>query len=665
MNISADKSMDENLFSALEQSCDAIYEVNISKNTLTLIFTNSSQYIKNPPLNDFKKLYAGTILNFIHSDSWDIFFSELTLPFIRKCFSQGGTRIVRECKILCADKKYRWSSCTIIPCKGCGDEIYFCIISDIEKNRRPLEHHVECNILKLEERLKYQMEHDLLTDIYSYKKFYSVTQELIDSNPDTKFVIIYLDIEKFISINDFFGNDRGDKLLVFIADTIKSIFRNIDKSTFGRLESDHFAMCFPHTPDGTEDFIAFLEKEIKSYDIPFEIVPDFGIYTVGDENIPVHLMCDRAKLATEEIKGNYVRRSAYYDESFRNKILKEQQITNSMNQALLRHEFVIYLQPKCNIKSRAVIGAEALVRWNHPTMGIIPPNDFIPIFEANGFIMKLDEYVWEEACRLISRWQKEKHFSIPVSVNVSRVNLHNPNLCDILINLTEKYSISPKLLELEITESAYADNSQLLMSVIKRLRAHGFLIAMDDFGSGYSSLNMLKDFDIDVLKFDLRFLDDENFSGKGGSILCSVVRMAKWLNIPVVAEGIETEEQAGFLKSIDCLTGQGFYYSRPVPVADFEVQFKDNLHSPEEGAPQYFKAGFGMDEIWNPSSPMSLLFNDIFTAIGLYEYSGGHIEALRLNDSYYEMVGAKREQSFMDGIHIIDTIHPHDKEIVN
>ncbi|MEG1972300.1 MAG: GGDEF domain-containing protein, partial [Oscillospiraceae bacterium] len=223
MNISADKSMDENLFSALEQSCDAIYEVNISKNTLTLIFTNSSQYIKNPPLNDFKKLYAGTILNFIHSDSWDIFFSELTLPFIRKCFSQGGTRIVRECKILCADKKYRWSSCTIIPCKDCGDEIYFCIISDIEKNRRPLEHHVECNILKLEERLKYQMEHDLLTDIYSYKKFYSVTQELIDSNPDTKFVIIYLDIEKFKTINDFFGNDRGDKLLVFIADTIKSI----------------------------------------------------------------------------------------------------------------------------------------------------------------------------------------------------------------------------------------------------------------------------------------------------------------------------------------------------------------------------------------------------------------------------------------------------------
>ena len=245
-----------------------------------------------------------------------------------------------------------------------------------------------------------------------------------------------------------------------------------------------------------------------------------------------------------------------------------------MNSALKNREFEVYFQPKHSLDDDRIIGAEALVRWNSPDKGMISPGAFIPIFEENGFIMKLDQYVWEETCRFIHE-QMEAGVNIkPVSVNISRINIYNPELVDIFSHLITKYNIPSEMLELEFTESAYVDNPQLMLQIMEQLHALGFKIEMDDFGAGYSSLNMLKDVPVDVLKIDLNFLSKTSHPDKAFTIMSSVIRMAKWLGINSIVEGVETEEQVEALAQMGCQHFQGYYFCRPMPVDQFEKKYR-------------------------------------------------------------------------------------------
>ncbi|MEG0216548.1 MAG: EAL domain-containing protein, partial [Hungatella sp.] len=248
----------------------------------------------------------------------------------------------------------------------------------------------------------------------------------------------------------------------------------------------------------------------------------------------------------------------------------EQEITNDMKYALENGQFEIYLQPQYNIHTKLPCGAEALVRWMHPKKGMLSPGIFIPIFERNGFITKLDYYVWEQACRCLHEWILQGIKPYPISVNVSRVDLYNPKLVETFLELVDRYEIEPRLLNLELTESAYTDNPIAMKKMMERLQEHGFLIMMDDFGSGYSSLSLLKDILVDVLKIDMQFLSKTEIPGRGENIIASVIRMAKWLNIPVIAEGAESGDQVDFLRSVGCDFVQGYYFARPMPVSDYE-----------------------------------------------------------------------------------------------
>ena len=243
-----------------------------------------------------------------------------------------------------------------------------------------------------------------------------------------------------------------------------------------------------------------------------------------------------------------------------------------MKGSLRRGEFLVYLQPKYELMSERIVGAEALVRWLHPQLGFISPARFIPIFEQNGFIYQLDKYVWEKTCQLLKDDIDHGRPVLPISINVSRIDLYSPNIVKVFEELIDKYDIPPKLLELELTESAYVENPQQIIEIAKELQARGFPILMDDFGSGYSSLNMLKDMPVDILKIDLKFLSDTQGDdhGRGGNIMTSVVRMAKWLDVPVIAEGVETQAQVDFLRTIGCECVQGFFYSKPVPIEVYE-----------------------------------------------------------------------------------------------
>ena len=423
---------------------------------------------------------------------------------------------------------------------------------------------------RLQKELQFYRRFDAVSGLYNRITFYTETSTMLINNRQNRFVLVRMDIERFKIINELCGREEGDRLLRYIGEKLREKLTFYNNVTFGRSEADIFYMCFPYSKESLDDIIAYIDKILKDYKIDLEIVPYFGVYIIMNPDMPINLMCDRSNLAIRSIKGNYMKRVAFYDDNMRKAMFWEQEIINQMGTALSQKQFEIYLQPQCNIESGKPISAEALVRWNHPERGIISPGEFIPIFEKNRFIMKLDYYVWEQACILLRRWMDEGKRPHPISVNVSRINLHNPKLCDIIIELVEKYKIPPKLLELEITETAYSDNDKLLTSIIETLQNYGFKVLMDDFGSGYSSLNMLKETVVDVLKLDLAFLSGDNKKDRGGNILASVIGMAKWLDLSVVAEGVETEEQANFLLSIGCVIAQGYYYAKPMPIVEYE-----------------------------------------------------------------------------------------------
>ncbi|MEG0780761.1 MAG: EAL domain-containing protein, partial [Oscillospiraceae bacterium] len=291
-----------------------------------------------------------------------------------------------------------------------------------------------------------------------------------------------------------------------------------------------------------------------------------------------------------------------------------------------------------NIHTNLPCGAEALVRWMHPQKGMLSPGTFIPVFERNGFITKLDYYVWERACQCLQRWIAQGIEPYPISVNISRVNVYNPNLVETLLELVERYQLEPALLHLELTESAYTDNPTAMKKVMQQLQTRGFTIMMDDFGSGYSSLALLKDIAIDVLKIDMRFLSETELPGRGENIIASVIRMAKWLNIPVIAEGAETVEQVDFLRSVGCDYVQGYYYARPMPVEAYEELCTNSLMDGQ--LPSLEKRdNYRYDDLFSFNQEMRALFSNALQAAVIYEFVDDQIEMIRVNEAYYALLG--------------------------
>lgn len=414
----------------------------------------------------------------------------------------------------------------------------------------------------------YMATYDELTGIYNKQAFYAKTKEMLLDNPDKNFDLLRINIERFKVLNDLFGESTGDKLLRYIGKFLKEI--NLPLCVSGRLYADNFVVCYEAGKGDSRRMINTLQMVADSFAINNRTILSFGLYRIDDKTLPVSVMCDRANMALWKAKGNFKNPYCEYDEKMRQQVLKEQKIINAMEMAIQNKEFTLYLQPKYDIEKGTIIGAEALVRWISLENGFISPGDFIPVFENNGFVYEVDKFIWEESCRYLRKWLDEGREVHPISVNVSRIDLYDPKLVQHLVDLREKYQLPSQYLELEITESAYTEDPEQIITITRQLREAGFVILMDDFGTGYSSLNMLKDIQIDVLKLDMGFLKSSDYSAKGGNILTAILKMAESLKMQTIAEGVETKEQVEFLKSIGCKYVQGFYYSKPLPVDEFE-----------------------------------------------------------------------------------------------
>lgn len=500
-------------------------------------------------------------------------------------------------------------------------------------------------IRQLEEQLNFYRDYDLLTGVCNKNVFYEKINSILAKQPEQLFQIITVDIERFRLINDFYGTEQGDALLKYLAKQLQAVL-NYENSCVSRIGSDIFAIFLP-SQYGGEAAAEIILDIFKNFSLDMEIIPAIGIYEIADRDIRVSLMCDRSVMAGKSVKGNYVQHVAWYDDSMRNILIEEQDLLNNVEASLANHEFEIYVQPKCNMKTGLIIGGEVLVRWHHPVRGLIPPKDFIPLFERNGFIKKLDAFVWEEAAAWLHLRAKDGLPIVPISVNVSRNDIFSMDVCGVIKGLKEKYQLDSSWLEIEVTESAYSSRTDEIIQVISQLMNEGFTVSMDDFGSGYSSLNILKDININVLKLDMRFLDNNDRKSK--DIVGSVIHMAKWLDLKVIAEGVENREQVDFLLAIGCIYAQGFYYYRPMTLLAFEELLKNESlvdYQDIEKQKSLEEWQLSIKDIFHEDMMSETLLNNILGQVVIYSYDGQDIRVMKANEQYYKMMNNNNMDDF-------------------
>lgn len=511
--------------------------------------------------------------------------------------------------------------------------------------------------------LKNTSERDFLTKLYNKETFFQKVSALIHDDADTTFSLVYFDIERFKVVNDFFGEPKGDELLKYLADVVRS-FSNAPDFIGARFNADCYCVCMPHDKVNELRFANFVISHLEQFPISLKLNINFGVFIIRDIDMNVSIMCDRASLALKNIVGKYDTYIEYYNDVLHKAIVEEQEISNEMHRALAEKQFLVYIQPKFDLNNFSVIGAEALVRWNHPEKGIIPPIKFIPIFEKNGFITELDMYVFEEVC-IKQRELLDKGVPVvPISVNLSRADIYKPNLCDYIVDMMAHYGLDHHLIEFEITETSYTQDSEQLIEIVTKLRELGFAISMDDFGTGYSSLNMLSEVPVDLLKIDMRFLKNLNESdAKSTSIIHFIVYMAKWLNLPVIAEGVETLEHVEYLRSVGCFNGQGYFFAKPFPLSEYEERVSNSTFSVPVKSQNYDQL-IPVDDLWNSSSSFSHLFNSLACPLTLMELKGDNLEMIRANQSFYNEIMPNSQALALTSCHALDVLMPEDRSRV-
>lgn len=421
---------------------------------------------------------------------------------------------------------------------------------------------------RAEQTLRFRAEYDSLTGSYNMQTFFEKAGQELQAHQDTAYQIVRFDVAGFKSINEMFGLEEGDRLLRAIAHLVRENLRK-DTEVFGRLSGDIFAVCLTGGRARAEEFVEWLSHQVEDYTQAYRVKLFFGICTVDSRKTPVHILCNWAYLALNTVKGSDIVNYAFYEGELRKRMLDDNYIQDQMYDALEKRQFVLNLQPKVEISSGRIMGAESLARWLHPVDGLIMPGRFVPLFERNGFILRLDEYIWEETCKMLRLWLDKGYRPTPVSVNVSRMHFNNDNFWRKLPDLTDKYNLPPHLLELELTESAFFESEKTLQRVMQEMQEAGFVFSMDDFGTGYSSLSTLRSLPFNIVKLDRAFISDDN--ARGQVVTRNTIQMAKQLNMHIIAEGVETLSQALFLLECGCNYAQGYYYARPVDVDEFEL----------------------------------------------------------------------------------------------
>ncbi|WP_394525819.1 EAL domain-containing protein [Lacrimispora sp. JR3] len=612
---------------------DELFELHIWSNTYKILFCEKDKFKIPASEGVLDQMYAEVAETMLHPDDRKAFreFWECTSLLDR--LNSNGRIMKGEFRKQLLDESYRWVrlSAVLFRDESCEGPIIMCYVQDID------------NLKKKEEEQKLQQEKrdetDSLTGLLRYGPFFEKARRFLERKPEAPYFMVAIDIEHFKLYNEWYGEKEGDRFLIKISGYLKEMEGTFE-SIAGYMGGDDFVIILPQDLS----LLNQLEHQINCYARQYGgyggFLPAFGVYSIKNRYLSVSTMYDRAIIALNSIKGNYAKRIGWYDPGMKQKMEDDQVLLSEIQRALENQEFIFYVQPQCNMLTGKIIGMESLVRWQHPVRGIISPGEFIPHLERNGFIIHLDLYIWEMVCRQFSSWIKAGCHPIPISVNMSRMDIYGINVVEKFKQLVKQYEIDPKYLEIEITESAYAEDYELIRKVVEDLRKAGFPVFMDDFGSGYSSLNMLRDVNVDVIKIDTKFLDmNENSKRRGMGILETIVRMARVMQFKVIAEGIEEKEQADFLINIGCIYGQGYYYYKPMSVTEMEELLKNDSNLDYRGIQARQMRELKLEDLFNENITSEAMMNNVLGAIALYEVYEDNCGLLRVNEEYYRITG--------------------------
>ena len=496
-------------------------------------------------------------------------------------------------------------------------------------------------------KVKGTMNSNNLSDYYYNHSFMERLRKRLPEIIPNTYCIVEIDIEHFRLFNKLYGRSSGDEVIRYIYTCLKQSALEYD-GIDAYLGGDNFVAFLPDDDEVLNNIRQKIIKKFSEWNNTSAFFPLFGVYTIKDTSVLPELMYDHAMLALSHAEEDYKWHICRYTIEMESSLEKEVYLLAAIEEGLEKGEFTFFAQPQCNIATGQIVGAEALVRWQKPDGEVLLPGGFIPVLEKNKMIDQLDRYVWEKVCQWLKGWIDQGYSPVPISINVSRIDIYAMDVPKYIFSLLEKYQIPEHLIKIEITESAYTENNNRISHAVNTFRNRGLVVMMDDFGCGYSSLNMLKNIPVDVLKLDMRFLQfKEEERQKSANILESIVNMAGLLHLPIVVEGVENESQEKFVQKLGCRYIQGFYYYKPLPIKKFEELLRDKRQIDTQGLVYKQVEPMHIREFIDTNFVSDSMLNNVLGPVVFFEVLGGDIKITRVNEQYFRMLG---EQHFEEDI---------------
>ena len=496
-------------------------------------------------------------------------------------------------------------------------------------------------------KVKGTMNSNNLSDYYYNHSFMERLRKRLPEILPNTYCIVAIDIEHFRLFNKLYGRSSGDEVIRYIYTCLEQSALEYD-GIDAYLGGDNFVAFLPDDDEVLNCIRQKIVKKFSKWNNTSAFFPLFGVYTIKDTSVLPELMYDHAMLALSHAEEDYKWHICRYTIEMESSLEEEVYLLAAIEEGLEKGEFTFFAQPQCNIATGQIVGAEALVRWQKPNGEVLLPGGFIPVLEKNKMIDQLDRYVWEKVCQWLKGWIDQGYSPVPISINVSRIDIYAMDVPKYIFSLLEKYQIPEYLIKIEITESAYTENNNRISHAVNTLRNRGLVVMMDDFGCGYSSLNMLKNIPVDVLKLDMRFLQfKEEERQKSANILEAIVNMAGLLHLPIVVEGVENESQEKFVQKLGCRYIQGFYYYKPLPIKKFEELLRDKRQIDTQGLVYKQVEPMHIREFIDTNFVSDSMLNNVLGPVVFFEVFGGDIKVIRVNEQYFRMIG---EQHFEEDI---------------
>ena len=611
--------------------------------------------------NSFKALTDYVAANLIHPDDLEAYTAFVDFSDLDSRLSRGTPAgvLTKEFRFMALNGEWRVMENLVISGKAYGLEegVVYYYLYDVQDILSREQGHLSPQSVPSQHLLS------RMPDQMTESLFFSRVQERLSHPAHGRWCMIAVDIKHFKLFKELNGQEKGEQLLIRFGEILHSAAQECG-GLFCYRGQDDYALLYPFDKYRIDRLFSELRQAIDRLSGVSGFFPIFGIAPIEDETTSGALdLFNEAALTAEEIKDDLQFHIRVYDPKTHQRHVEEFRLLSDFNDALKNGEITFYLQPQCRVSTGKIVGAESLARWRKPDGSFISPAFFIPVLEKYGIVSELDRFIWDSVCAWLRQLIDEGIEPVPISVNVSRIDMFSLDVADLLAGLLEKYRVSAALLKVEITESAYVDDSGRIRDTIAALRAKGFQVLMDDFGSGYSSLNMLRSTDMDVIKLDAQFLHfTAGEEQKGINILEAVINMTKSISTPIIVEGVDTQELVQYLTDMGCRYMQGFYFYRPMPCDRFEKLLRNPAKTDHGGIRQPIHEQMHIREFVDGSITSDAMLNNILGPVVFYRLKDGSVDITRFNQQFFRMVGLEPEELEERRRHIENFIHEGDRE---